>query len=116
MIPGLILVAIMIGALVGAVYISRWLVKRGMRHVVLAFRERGATDYEHAVTAQELGVVRGRLYDRMFKIRDYKPDALNILLQADVVQMTEEGRLYLSEENLAHSNAKAFIDGATEIR
>ena len=59
MVPGLILVAIMIGALVGAVYISRWLVKRGMRHVVLAFRERGATDYEHAVTAQELGVVRG---------------------------------------------------------
>jgi len=38
---------------------------------------------------------------RMWKPRDYKPRALQLLLNANIVQMTPDGKLYLAEENLA---------------
>ena len=40
---------------------------------------------------------------RMFSRRDYKPYALSTLMKADIVQATEEGRLYLSEDKLIAS-------------
>jgi len=95
---------LVIGALV-----SRWRMKRAMREVVRAFREQNATTSRSAKTAGELGLSpRGRMAG-MFKGRDYKPHALSLLMRADIVQTTEDGRLYLSEDRLLASG----IDSAT---
>jgi hypothetical protein len=37
----------------------------------------------------------------MMQRRDYKPHALNALMQVGVIQATEDGKLYLSEAKLA---------------
>lgn len=100
-----LLIAVLLG---GAVYLSRFLIKKAMRDVVSVFRKRGALTPKSAVTAQELGLVKGRFTDRMFRVRDYKPDALRLLAQANVVKMTEDGRLYLSEAELKDSAVKRF--------
>lgn len=94
--------------LAGAVYLSRFLIKKAMRDVVSVFRRRGALTPKGALTAEELGLVKGRFTDRMFRVRDYKPDALRLLAQANVVKMTEDGRLYLSEAELNESPVKRF--------
>jgi hypothetical protein len=94
--------------LLGAVYLSRFLIKKAMRDVVSVFRRRGALNPKGALTAEDLGLVKGRFTDRMFRVRDYKPDALRLLAQANVVKITEDGRLYLSEAELADSTVKRF--------
>ena len=86
---------------------SRYFVKKAVRDVVLTFRERGALDAKRARTPQELGLVRPGVFDRMLKARDYKPDALRLLGRANIVQVTEDGRLFLSEKELENSNVKS---------
>jgi len=100
----LFIVLLVVGALV-----SRWRIKRAMRQVVRAFREQNATTSRSARTVEELGLrPQGRM-SGMFKGRDYKPHALSMLMKADIVLTTEDGKLYLSEDKLIASG----IDSAT---
>lgn len=92
-----------------AMYLSRFLLKRAMRQVVSIFRQRGAVTAKNAATAEALGLVRGGMMDRMFRLRDYRPDALRVLLQAGIIKATDEGGLYLSEEDLDRSPVKKFV-------
>lgn len=104
----LILVLVIAALIVVVIYGSRFLMRKAIRDVVSIFRRYGATSPGSAKTAQELGLVRANPLERMFRMRDYKPQALTVLGQADIVQMTEEGRLYLSESALANSPLKNF--------
>ena len=98
------IVLLVVGALV-----SRWKIKRAMREVVRAFREQSATTSRSAKTADELGLrPQGRMAG-MFRGRDYKPNALSMLMKADIVLTTEDGELYLSEDKLLESG----IDSAS---
>ena len=63
-------------------------------------RKGEALTSETAKTTEELGF-RKNVFLQMKIWRDFKPAALNLLMTANVVQITEDGRIYLSEENLA---------------
>jgi len=43
------------------------------------------------------------MLEGMFRPRDYKPHALTTLIRAEIIQMTEDGKLYLLEEKLIDS-------------
>jgi hypothetical protein len=53
------------------------------------------------------------MLERMMRRRDYKPQALDALMQMGVVKVTEDGKLYLSEEKLAETG---FEKGASPYR
>ena len=40
------------------------------------------------------------IFKRMFTRRDYSQNALQFLIRADVVDITEEGKFFLKEEKL----------------
>jgi hypothetical protein len=40
--------------------------------------------------------------------RDYKPRALQLLISADIVQMTEDGKFYLDEESLSMTRWRMY--------
>ena len=96
-----IFVIIILALLVLAfVVIPRFLIRRAMRQVIRIFREHNATTNKSAKTADELGIKPKSLMEGMFRGRDYKPSALNLLTNAGIIQDTEDGKLYLSEETL----------------
>lgn len=107
MTTGVAVVAILL-LLVAALYLSRYLLKRAVREVVALLRAKGATDPESAAMLEELGLERGGTFDRMFRLRDYRPSALRLLAQANVVRATDGGRIYLSEAQLAGSHVARF--------
>lgn len=84
--------------------VPRWLLRRAARQVIKIFREHNATDSKNARTIDELGLRPPGMMERMFRGRDYKPYALNALMKAEIIQQTEDGRLYLSEEKLTDSS------------
>ncbi len=109
MTTALILILILVVGLVGAVYLSRFKLKRAMRLIVAVFRAQGATSPKTAKRLEELGlVVTGGLFNNMFKPRDYRPYALRALSQANILRATDDGRVYLSEDELEHSTLKNF--------
>ncbi len=95
-----VIVLLFVLLLVGMFVIPRWLMGRALRQVVRIFRDYNATDSKTARTVDELGLRSPGVFERMMRRRDYKPHALSYLMQAGVIQKTEEGKLYLSEAKL----------------
>ena len=88
-----------------AFLISNWRTKLAISQIMDIFRRANAVGIKNAKTVYELGLEPKRMYMRL-GLRDYKPRALQLLQQADVVKMTGDGKLYLSEETLASSKLK----------
>ncbi|MFH0847654.1 MAG: hypothetical protein V1894_06360, partial [Chloroflexota bacterium] len=86
--------------------VAAWLVipnlltKRAMRKVIQAFRQNNITSAQNAKTPEELGLKPRSLLESLFSVRDYKPAELKLLMQADIIRETKDGRLYLSKEKL----------------
>jgi ABC-type dipeptide/oligopeptide/nickel transport system permease component len=87
--------------------IPRLMLKRAVRKVVARFRKQGAISPETALTLRELGLLE-RPFERVLRLRNYRPYAGRLLGQAKVLKATEDGRVYLSEDELERSPVKAF--------
>jgi len=74
--------------------------RRAITSVLKIFRQKNALDAENAVTREELGIRPRTFMERMVKMRDYRPDALQFLLNAKIVKENEDSKLYFSEEQL----------------
>ncbi len=74
--------------------------------VIRLFRQSNAVGIKNAKTIEELGLKPKNMGQAIIKGQDYKMTALQVLKKAEVVQSTEDGKLYLSEENLSNSRWK----------
>jgi hypothetical protein len=88
--------------------IPGWRLQRAIRQVIKIFRKHNATDVKNAKTDNELGLRPLGILERMWRLRDYKPYALTVMMKAGVVRQTEDGRLYLSEEKLSASTLSKY--------
>jgi len=86
---------LMIGALI---LIPRFMIRRALKQTIAIFRHFGVNSPEKAKTRAELGLNPADFMTRMTSLRDYKPNALQILMNEGVVASTEEGKLYVVEE------------------
>jgi hypothetical protein len=87
-------------------FIPQFMMKRAIRAVIRIFRDNNAIGIKQAIAAEELGLQPRRMVERMMKPRDYKPRALQLLMSQEIIQMTEDGKLYLLEEKLDASRLK----------
>ncbi len=99
----ILIVLIVILALLAMFIIPQWRLKRATPQVIRIFREYNAIGIKNAKTVDELGISPPAMLQRMLKGRDYKQYALSALMKAEIIQMTEDGKLYLSEERLIQS-------------
>jgi len=104
----LILILLFILFVTIALYGSTLMFKRAMRLVLKMFRDHDARTPEKALFADELGMKK-KGFITLNTWRDYKPNALQLLIKHDIVRITEEGKLFLSEDNLANSGFEAKI-------
>jgi len=99
----LIIILIVVFVIVALLGIPYLMMKRAVGRVIKIFRNNSAIDARSAKTIDELGLSPRTRLQGMFRGRDYKPQALNFLIKAEVIQLTEDGRVYLSEDKLAAS-------------
>lgn len=97
----IVLLAVLL--LVAMFIVLRWRLNRATRQVIQILREHNAIDIKNAKTVDELGLRPQGMMEGMFRGRDYKPYALSILMKAEIVQTTEDEKLYLSEDRLIAS-------------
>ena len=95
----LILIFVII-ALGGSLYLRAFFTKRAVSKVIEIFYQHNALGMNGAKTLQELGLVRPDFFQRMTRTRDYKQDALQILIRRGIIVQNDDGRLYLVEEKL----------------
>ena len=80
--------------------LPQFMLMRNIPKVIRIFRERNAVGEKNAKTIEELGLLPKTMFQRMLSRRDYRPQALQFLMRTTVVEMTEEGKVYLNEDNL----------------
>lgn len=76
--------------------------RRVVLQIILIFRDHQALSSDSAKTIDELGLRPASLGKRLTSFRDYKPQALRGLIQADIVQVTTEDKLFLAEDTIAN--------------
>ena len=86
------------------IVLPQFFFKRAMRDVVRLFRKQSALDPVSAKPLEEIGIKQRSIMGNVFRGRDYKPYALNVMIKAQIVIMTDDERFYLVEETLAKSN------------
>jgi hypothetical protein len=74
--------------------------------LIKSLREHEATNIATAKTAEELNLRIGSSFGKFNLLRDYSSYSLKMLVDEGVVQVTEDGKLFLSEETLALSRWK----------
>jgi hypothetical protein len=77
---------------------------RAVKQVVTIFERNNALDVRSAKTIDELRLKPPTFLQGMGRMRDFKPYALQILMNAEVVCQTDGGRLYLLQDKLAAIN------------
>jgi hypothetical protein len=87
-------------ALGGSLYIRTFFTKKAISKIIEIFYQHNALGMNSAKTLHELGLERGDFFQRMMRPRDYKQDALQILIRRGIISQNEDGRLYLVEEKL----------------
>jgi hypothetical protein len=90
---------IMLILLVLSFRLSLVLARREICRVITIFRTQCAVDYQQALLLEAFGL-GPRPFFSFRLLRDYKPWALQTLVQAGVIRMATQGNFYLSEETL----------------
>jgi hypothetical protein len=77
--------------------------RRNIPYLIRIFREAKADVAKNAKTVEELGLKPLSITHSLFGGGIPVQNALQVLKQAKIIQSTEDGKMYLSEENLASS-------------
>jgi hypothetical protein len=105
-----VIIVIIILLLVLAFFGTSYLSKRAIKSVIKSLRDNQALSPATARLPEELGLERkGALQLR--SLRDYKPAAIQLLQQHEIIQNTGEGKIYLSEEKLLQSGFENRLYG-----
>ncbi len=104
----LIVIVLVIVFIVVALVLPQFLVMRTAPKVIRIFRQKNAVGAKNAKPIEELGLKQRSIIENMLRRRDYKPRALQLLISANIVQMTEDGKLYLDEESLSMTRWRMY--------
>ncbi len=96
----LLVLILLIIAFGGSLYLRTFLTRRAIFKVIEIFYKHDALGKKGAKTLHELGLERPDFLQRISRPRDYKQTALQILIKQGIINVDEDGRVYMIEENL----------------
>lgn len=105
----IVLVAIFI---LGSWVIPYYLIKRATLDVVAIFQQYGAISEKTAKWPHEMGLGIPTTKRVLFRTRDYKPQATEVLIRAAVLAVCDDGKIFLVLENLAKSTLYSGSGGS----
>ena len=84
----------------GGLYLRTYLTRKAIFKVIEIFYQHNALGMNSAKTPYQLGLERPDFLQRVTRRRDYKQNALQILIKRGIISENEDGRLYMVEEKL----------------
>lgn len=95
-------ISIFIGiAFLALFFIPALMTKRAIVKIIGIFCRHNAVGVRNARTIDELGLRPPDFFQRLVRARDYKTYALHALIQAGIVTLIDDGKLYMDEEKLS---------------
>ena len=107
----LIIVIALVCLVVAAIFIPRYMVLTAMKKIIRTMMKENAVSPRNALTAEQIGITASAMWENMFRMRDYRPQALHVLVESEIIVNTLDGRYYISLDKLRVSR---FSDLYTE--
>ncbi len=104
----ILVIFFVLGGIGIALFLSARMTKRAVGQVIAIFQKYNAIGIQQAKTVTEMGLTPPSLMDRFTRLRDYKQNALTILIKAEIVQTTEEGKLFIPAGKLEELKSKGL--------
>ncbi len=104
----ILIIFLVLGGIGIALFLSARMTKRAVGQVIAIFQKCNAIGIQQAKTVNEMGLTPPNLMERFTRMRDYKQNALSILMKAEIVQATEEGKLFISAQKLTELKSKGI--------
>ena len=82
--------------------IQAFMVKRALKQVIDKFRAKHSLCSQGSKTIAELDLQPPSFPERIYRLRDYKPDALKLLIRVGAVRLSAGGKMCLLERKLQH--------------
>jgi hypothetical protein len=102
----LVIILIVVVLIVWIIFGPNWLIYRAMKKVVKALKKRNSWDQASSSWAEQIGIKKEPLWSAMFKARDYRPRALQQLVQLEIIIQTPEGKYFLNRAKLEESRLR----------
>ena len=100
--PDWVLIIVLIIIFLLAIFVIKpLLIARQCPKVIKILREHSAIGEKNAQFINQLGLQKRGFAERICQGKDYKHLALQLLMQINAVLITDEGKIYLSEPDLA---------------
>jgi hypothetical protein len=96
----LIIIGLAILGIAAIIFIPRWQIRRTIPKVIKAFRDNNALDTNTARSIEDLGLKPRGIIMGSFRGRDYRQQTMMVLINAGIIQTTEEGLFYLDEAKM----------------
>jgi hypothetical protein len=96
----LLIVVLLVGGLATVLFLRGLLLRKAITKVVRIFRQHHSSCSEASKNIDELGLRPLDFPEKMFKPKDYKPFAVEALIQADIIRVTKDGKACLDEQKL----------------
>lgn len=93
---GTVLVFVLLCVLI--IFLPLLMQRRALVSVIGTFRKKKAFDAKSAIPGDAFGFSRQHF---LFRKRDYKPQALQLLTSTKIVQVTDDDRFFFSEDKYA---------------
>jgi hypothetical protein len=97
----LFIVGIVLLMIVSWYFIPQFLNHRAIKQVVKILTKNNCFSAQTAKTPRDLGLAQRSWISNLGSTRNYKPRALQTLIEYDIVQKTPDDRVYLVKEKLA---------------
>ena len=81
-----------------------WRIRRAAQLVIDILRTNNAISAKKAISLEEMGLSTSNIIEASFRFRDFRKDALDILVRKGIVQTTDELKYYVSEQTLFKTN------------
>jgi hypothetical protein len=105
----ILLIFFVLGGIGLSLYLSARMTKRAIGRVLEIFQKQSAIGPQGAKTVGELGLTPPSLMEKFTRMRDYRQNALSILIKTGIIHTSPEGKLFLPEEKLAELMSKGFL-------
>jgi hypothetical protein len=94
------IILLMVALLILSFRLSMSLARRAICTVISIFRQNNAIQYEKALQLHSMGLNMRPALLSFRLLRDYKPWAIQTLVQAGVIRAASQNTFYLSEDSL----------------
>jgi hypothetical protein len=87
--------------LLGIFVLPAFRLKRAILQVIRIFRRHASFCFSNPKTIDELGLAPRPMWESLFRLRDFKPYAIQVLLRGGVIHLSDDGKMCMQENKAA---------------